>query len=325
LKSIFYTITILLISKFSFSQEREFSCYTNNNLPLFHSVGIPVNTCGYNLNKNKFFIKTIFSISNNASSAIKGGEAIHIDGEMHKLEMFFGYGLSNKLEIELRIPYINQTKGYLDKLISNWHSTFNLPGKAREDMDYFDYHISYMNDYELKFDKTKLENGFGDIAIAFNYSLLKSNNKNISLKAFLKIPNASKSKLLGSGTTDYGLALNGSYKNNSSFFYYAFGFLRKNGKMLIQKNKKNTIFFGNLGYKHKIAKIFSLVIQSDFNTPFYRKSNMKQLKYPAINLVNGGEFRIGKKQLFFIGMIEDLMVNTLPDFTIQASYTYKID
>ena len=300
---------------------------THNQSPLLHFFGLPTNPGGSTLGKDEFYLGNYFNISNNATSSIKKGETIYLDGEMYRNEFQFSYGLMSKLELSISIPVVRHSNGIMDSFISNWHETFNLPEKARKAMPRFKLNYFILEDKSSVLSMNESKLGLGDISISIGTPVLDRMNHKLALRSFFKLASGKKDLLIGSGTNDYGFQFTGTIKpvieRGQSAWFYSLGYLRVgNGAVLDQKVTRN-VGFGSIGISHNLNNKWYLKSQIDFHSSFYKKANTKQLDNYSGQLTLGVDYFLSDKLVLTGGFIEDIIVNTAPDFSLLFGISYQ--
>jgi len=321
-------VAFLLLTNFGNCQNKVEPFQTHNLSPLVHFFAIPASNGGMLLEKHHLSIGNYFNIANNATSSQLEKEAIYLDGEMYCNELNFRYGLLSKLEIGVQFSVVKHSGGFMDPLISGWHKVFSLPGVAREAMD--DYHLKYLylEEDQQVFDMEENKLQLSDISMSISTPLLTGNEHFLALKAFFKISTGDRKTLTGSGTNDLGFQLNGSIhpdidaKEFAGF--YSLGYVRIGDGALLADIVSRNVIFGSTGLAYSISKRWIPKVQFDFHSSFYDKSRTRQLGRGSVQMVLGTDYLISKKLLLNGAFVEDLIVNTAPDFVLHFGLTYKL-
>lgn len=324
---VFIFIGFLLFTNYALGQKLVTPFQTHNQSPLIHFFGIPTNPGGTILEQNSFFFGNYFNVANNATSAQINDEAIYLDGEMYRNELILRYAMYSKLEVGITIPVVKHSSGVMDSFISNWHDTFNLPGKSRELMP--DYSLSYffMEEKEIIFEMNESNLSFGDISVSIGIPIVQALGHNLSFRSFLKLSTGNKENLIGSGTNDFGFQFTGmtnsSPKRKEFSFYYSGGYLRiGKGAILASKVTRN-LGFGSVGLAFNANNNWYIKSQLDFHTSLYEKSYTKQLGKASAQLVLGVDYFIADDLSLTLAFTEDIIVNTAPDFVLQVGLSYQ--
>ncbi|WP_421921058.1 DUF3187 family protein [Marinifilum sp.] len=321
-------IFILLDIASAAAQQQVEPFKTHNQSPLIHFFGIPNSSGGNVLSKKQFIFSNCLNIANNATSSQLQEEAIYLDGEMYRNDLFFRYGVSNKLQVEVNVPLIRHSTGLMDPFISGWHETFGLPGKSREVMS--NHNLTYLyrenETTHLLLDEGRLD--IGDIAVRLTTPILKKSYFQLSFSTSFKLSTGKKDNLIGSGTNDVSFNLSASSfsKQNEQTFtwFYSLGYLHIGSGAVLNDVLSNNVIFGSIGTAYHLSKRWIPKVQFDFHTGFYKGSTTRQLGEESIQLVIGTDFSLSKKLNLSAAFSEDLIVNTAPDFVLQFGVSYQL-
>jgi len=111
-----------------------------------------------------------FDLVNNATSNQSLNEAIILDGETYIGTLSIRYGLSERLQAGIDIPYIQHANGFLDSFISDWHDFFGLPNGDRDKFP--DDQLNYFGkDGKEGFNVNSEDGGFGDLRANLVYEM----------------------------------------------------------------------------------------------------------------------------------------------------------
>lgn len=320
-------IEFILLTNYALGQKLVKPFQTHNQSPLVHFFGIPTNPGGSTLEKHTFWFGNYFSMANNATSAQVNEEAIYLDGEMYRNELFLSYGLFSKLEVGIVIPVVKHSSGVMDSFINNWHDAFNLPGKSRKLMPDYSLNYFFMEEKQIVFEMNKSKLSFGDISISMGTPIVQSLNHDLSFRSFVKLSTGNKTNLVGSGTSDFGFQITGminSVPERKEFsFYYSGGYLRIGKGALLANKVTRNVGFGSLGLAFNANDSWYLKSQLDFHTSLYEKSDTEQLGKASAQLVLGLDYYVAKDLAVSFAFIEDIIVNTAPDFVLQVGVSYQ--
>ncbi|MDM8160363.1 DUF3187 family protein [Labilibaculum sp. K2S] len=319
--------TIVLFTNFAFGQKLVKPFQTHNQSPLVHFFGIPTNLGGSILEKNTFWFGNYFNIANNATSAQINEEAIYLDGEMYRNELFLSYGLLSKLDVGVVIPIVKHSSGVMDSFISDWHDAFNLPGKSRKVMPAYSLNYFFMEEEEIVFEMNESKLSFGDISVSLGTPIIQNPNHDLSFRTFVKLPIGNKTNLVGSGTSDLGFQitgmLNSTPERKEFSFYYSGGYVRIGKGALLENKVTSNVGFGSFGLAFNANDNWYLKSQLDFHTSLYEKSYTKQLGKASAQLVLGLDYFVANDLAVSIAFVEDIIVNTAPDFVLQVGISYQ--
>ncbi len=299
---------------------------TRNQSPMAHFFGLPTSNGGVILEKGEFYIGNYFNIVNNATNSQNKTEIIYLDGEMYRNDIQFSYGFTSKLELGISIPIVKHIGGIMDSFISDWHAVFNFPEKGRRLMSAYKLQYFVLENEAFLFKMTESKLRFGDISFSLSTSVYNNENHKIALRSFFKLATGEKELLVGSGTTDFGFQFTGSIKpviERGQFAgYYSMGYLRVGRGSILDGKASRNVGFGSVGISYNLNNKWYLKSQFDFHTSIYKNAHTKQLKKNSGQLVLGADYFVSDKMVLTASFIEDIIVNTAPDFALQFGVSY---
>ena len=122
------------------------------------------------------------------------------DGELTRINISAGYGVSDKLDIVLDLPFYSWQAGFLDRPLTDYHEILSVPNAGREDFP-FDVLRNEVRDTS----GSKVWKGEGrgakggDISAWFRYHLLRDDDFpvdstfDLALRGGIKLPTGSRS------------------------------------------------------------------------------------------------------------------------------------
>jgi len=259
-------------------------------------------------------------IVNNSMLTNRGNEAISLDGETYRLAYSYRYGLNDNTEIGLEVPVIAHSRGFLDNFIEAWHDSFGLTNSQRNVTPSNSLNYQYrLNDTPIVTIDSAAQ-GLGDIRLFAARQLQKTTNSALSLHLSLKLPSGDADRLLGSGATDLSASLAHIKRNWLSplqLTSFANAGLIYLGKGDVLTNMQNRLAgFGSTGLIWDNHHLIDLKAQLDFHSSIY-DSGLDQLGNNTIQLTIGGSIHFNHTTRLDLGVGENLLTDTTPDFTIN--------
>lgn len=137
------------------------------------------------------------------------------DFEEQRLNLSYTRGLAGGQEVSLRVPFIARNGGILDGFINFWHGIVKKEGGGRGDLP--NYRVLFLVSDDAGrslIDERRSGAGIGDAVIEYRRALTfpltdEASSRRIaaSVRALLKLPTGSHTRLFGSGGTDIGAGL----------------------------------------------------------------------------------------------------------------------
>jgi hypothetical protein len=298
-----------------------------NQSPLVMIQPLPAESSAVIAPNGKFFSALTFDLANSYTSSTAGKEAILLDGESYRWALSARYGLSDKLEVGIEIPWISYSGGFLDSFIIDWHDTFGMPQGGRNGAPKNQIHYSYSKSGSQRLLMDSSGSGLGDIVLTGGMKLYDEKSPavhdSIALRSTVKLPTGDSDALRGSGAFGGTVALCGS--SNHFTEWGALGLFGSIGGMIAAKGdvlkdqQEPVAAFGTIGLGLGPAPWISFKVQINANTPLYKDSSLPELSKSAVMLVTGGALKFPGDFQLDIGVSEDISVATAPDVAFHLS------
>jgi len=179
--------------------------------------GFPESTEGsQNIGRGQHGWDTSLIIASHNVDETRDGEDFRLDGETTRLAFAYRYGLSDKLDISIEVPYLRHEPGNLDSFIDDWHDILRFAGggaRATREQDQLEFF--YADSQATLVDVTNHASGISDIRLLAGWQLSKSEGHNTALRLSIKFPTGDSNELLGSGGTDVSLGLAGDVETGT--------------------------------------------------------------------------------------------------------------
>ena len=264
-------------------------------------------------------------IASHSIEEIRGVEELRLDGETTRLALNYRYGLAEKLDLSVEVPYLWHRPGALDSLIDSWHKLFGLPEGERADQGQDLLEIFYSDSPASALNVTQNAAGVGDVRVLLGWSLSEKENSHTALRFGVKLPTGDGHKLLGSGGTDYSLGiasdvvglwgrpgLSGFYRANVSYL----------GKPDFLTDRYNDLV-GQLsfGLGLKAHRNIDLSVQSRIRSAVYN-SDIENLGKASVLLVFGAICKVSNRYRLVLSVGEDIKPESVPDIAFQIALRY---
>ncbi|MBI3771589.1 MAG: DUF3187 family protein [Gammaproteobacteria bacterium] len=298
-----------------------------NQNPFIQIYGLPPMEPATITPSQHLHTQLIFDLANNSILNDSANESISLDGESYRLGLTFRRGLGDQREIGIEVPIVAHHNGMLDNFIEGWHRTFGLSNTERNKTPSNVLDYSYRRQgQELVAIRTNRE-GLGDIRLFAASGLYQASDqrREVTLRGSLKLPTGNSQRLMGSGSTDIALSVNGIDRNLSAqriTTYGQLGLLALSDSDILPTQQRHWVAFGGLGLNwHALASI-DLKAQLDGHTPFY-KSELAQLSASSLQLTVGGTIYTGRSTSLDLGVGENLFSDTTPDFLVNVTVSHR--
>jgi len=306
--------------------------HTFNQSPLVQIFGLPAAENAAVQPAGRTWSLLAVDIANGFAQDTTVGERIVLDGESYRLTLALRYGITDKVEAGIDIPWVGYGAGVFDSFIEGWHDTFGLPqgGRKEAPRNRFLYAYDRYGQEQLRLDDSNF--GLGDIRLTGGLQLYHDRQPNpraVALRTSIKLPTGSSSKLHGSGSTDIALWLTASDDyplpgswGHLTLFGSAGGMAMTDGDMM-RHQQCNLVGFGSLGFGWSPAEWIALKAQFSGNTPFYRDSELPELGNSSLIFTIGGTLAFTPATALDIGVSEDLTVSASPDVALHLGLSHR--
>ena len=298
--------------------------YVKNLSPVTGLLGLPSQRDAASEARGMF---TAALHSSAANIYVRDGDStefLNLDGEVLRFALDLRYGLADNWDLQLEVPWLEQSGGHLDKLIDNWHDLWGMPDGGRSDVprDLLNYQYA-SPDGGFLLDSS--DSGLGDITLALNYAFYRGKEGVASLGLGYKFGTGDDGQFLGSGGDDQFIALRFSGAHLSGLplrWHGQLGYLRAGDSDLLQGFQEQNLWFAGLALDWLVTEHWSLLAQLDSNAA-PTDSQLTALGDPAVTLSGGVRWRFARGWSVDVSLVEDIAVETAADVTFQASLRYR--
>lgn len=293
----------------------------HDNGPLTGLFGFPDSTEGARLvGRGQLRTDTIVSTASHSIIEIDGDETLFLDGETRRLEVGVRYGLTDRIEIGVEVPYLWHESGSLDSLIDDWHAAFGLPDGFRPLQPTDSLQFQYTSGGVDQVNLTQNTRGLGDIRLTGGWMLSRSDTRRLALRAGLKLASGDSDELLGSGGTDLSLGLAGDYDawfgnpRLSAYFLASAVWLGEPG--LLADRYEELVGHLAFGAGYQAFERLELRLQAIARTAAF-DSDIGHLGESSLALTVGGNIRLADSWRLSLAVVEDIKVDSAPDVAFQ--------
>jgi len=245
--------------------------------------------------------------------------------ETFRSALHLNYGITDRLEVGLEIPYYYRNGGIFDPMIVNVENNF---GKLNPDRLHFSndkfggYEIT--QDGELILSGEDHQSGFGDISLSGKYLILPEGpvRPSVSLRVALKFPTGSFDEAFGSGKADIGAGLVLQKGMGQRWLLYL------NQSVVVPEDDFGSsdltlraIYTASLAAEFMWTPAFSLVGQFDYYTSPFHSTGARVLDNAVTEFVLGFNYRFNPHFLLQLYGIENMPVprGAYADFTLGTN------
>jgi hypothetical protein len=298
---------------------------TFNQQPTLQVYGLPLDSSAVITPQGRLNVALVEDLASSYRNNSSASEQLVFDGESYRTTLAIKYGIDDRFDVGLNIPYILYGGGFLDSFIIGWHDTFGMPQGGRDIAPKGAINYSYRQNGVDKLTMNRSGSGVGDISLTGGVKLYATadagSRKNVALRGDLKLPTGESGALRGSGSTDLAVSLCGTINDSTPWgtfgLYGSIGTLAMTDSRLLADQHNNFAGFGTVGAGWSPAHWISFKVQLNAATPFYSHSSLTELANASLLLVTGGALLLPGNYQLDIGVAEDIAVGTAPDVTFH--------
>ena len=251
-------------------------------------------------------------------------EFLNLDGETLRFALELRYGLAENWDVQLDIPWVDQSGGDLDHVIDDWHDFWGMSDGGRSDVP------SHLLDYRYQtraggFVLQDDASGPGDISLSATYVIHREDSAAASVAFGYKFASGDAEDFTGSGADDAWVALRFSGDQLSALplaWHGQLGYLRAGEGDLIGEFQERDFWFAGLAMDWRFAPRWSLLFQVDgHRAPLH--SDLTGVGDDAVLGTVGARWRFARHWAVDLSVVEDLRVETAPDVIFQAGLRYR--
>ncbi len=301
--------------------------YVKNLSPVTGLLGLPSQRSADSQGHGQVGVALHSSVANNYVLDSNSHEYLNLDGETLRFALELRYGLAQNWDVQLEVPWLEQSGGELDRVIDNWHDLWGMSdgGRSRVARDLLDY--QYASSSGRGFLLEDDSSGLGDISLALNYAFFRDKDAVASVALGYKFGVGDEDKFLGSGADDAFVAVRFSGAHLSKLplrWHGQLGYLRAGDSDLLDGIQQQDLWFAGLSLDWLLNDRWSLLAQLDGNAA-PTNSDLTALGDDASTLTGGVRWRFAPGWSVDASVVEDILVETASDVTFQASLRYSGD
>ena len=301
--------------------------YVKNLSPVTGLLGLPSQRSAETQDDGALEIALHSSVANIYILDGNSREYLNLDGETLRFALDMRYGLAQNWDLQLEVPWLEQSGGHLDRAIDEWHDLWNMSdgGRSRVPRNMLDY--QYASSSAAGFALEDDNSGLGDITLALNYAFFRNKDAVATLALGYKFGVGDEDKFLGSGADDAFLALRFSGAHLSDLplrWHGQVGYLRAGDSDMLDDIQQQDLWFAGLSVDWLLSDNWSLLAQLDGNAA-PTNSDITALGDDAATLTGGVRWRFAPGWSVDASAVEDIVVETASDIIFQVSLRYRAD
>lgn len=298
--------------------------YVKNLSPVAGLFGLPSQRDAQTLDPAALSLALHASVASQYVNESNAREYLNLDGETLRFAFELRYGLAQDWDLQLDVPWLEQSGGNLGSAIDNWHDFWGMSdgGRSSVPRDVLDYRYqSADGQFSLQDDSS----GIGDISLMLSHAVYRDRESVASVAVGYKAGTGDQDEFLGSGADDAYIALrfSGAQLSNLPLVWHGqVGYLRAGDSDLLEGVQEQNLWFAGLSVDWRVSPNWSLLAQLDGHAaPMH--SELTGVGEDAAMGTLGARWYFAPQWSLEASVVEDIRVETAPDVTFQASLRYR--
>jgi Protein of unknown function (DUF3187) len=298
--------------------------YVKNLSPVAGLFGLPSQRDAQTLGSGELALAVHGSVASHYVNDSNARESLNLDGETSRIALDLRYGFAQDWDLQLELPWLQQSGGNLDSAIDNWHDFWGMSdgGRSSVPRDVLDYrYLSSMGRFGLQDDTS----GAGDMSVALSHAFYRDRDSVASIALGYKAGTGDEDDFLGSGADDAYIALrfSGDQMSNLPLVWHGqVGYLRAGESDLLEGVQERNLWFAGLSVDWRLSRHWSLIAQLDGHAA-PMDSELTGVGEDAAMGTVGARWYFAPQWSVEVSVVEDIRVETAPDVTFQASLRYR--
>jgi len=246
---------------------------------------------------------------------------VDFDMELFEAALRLDYGVIDRFQVGVQVPYRFYYGGFLDSFIKDFHDTFKLPDGGKSETEDDLCRLIWKYDDRVISNQVSAHKGVGDVSFYAKYAALLEDRwiPALSLLAHIRVPTGDKDKMLGAGEPAYGFGLAadkhfGDFFLNMNVFYFFLDEPDSFGGLEV-----NNVYAGSLMVGYRITQNFAPMVQINAATPLFDGTDIAALDRDIVQLLVGFQYNFAASTGLQMAFAEDLISSSSPDFTVYVS------
>lgn len=263
------------------------------------------------------------------SSIFEDGEGEHgtvtFDGELWRTSAMLRTGIGPATDLDVEIPFMFATSGFLDVFVEAWHDLLGLPDSGREERERFDYDMTVTGRggseaYSLEGDRI----GLGDVPVVVTHRLFGQDGLTPAtfLQACVELPTGDEDAGFGNGALDWVFGIGCEWSVGECSFGAGLGWTERvrPTKFIEAGFRTQDTFAGRGDFEWRWYESSSVLIGLRHESAVSTSLPIEELDGDVLDLDVGLAFDGVGDSTWLVGFTEDLVSKSSPDFTAFVGF-----
>jgi hypothetical protein len=257
-----------------------------------------------------------------------GADEVVLDGELLTAAMRLRAGLGARTDVEIELPFLYTTSGFLDHFVDAFHDTLGLPEGNRDSRPEDQYEMQWTADGERVYELEEDRVGLLDIPIVVTHVLFSESATRpaLALRAGVQLPTGSESRGFSNGEPDWlvGLLLERTSGRWTLSAAGDWSIVDSDGGYTGSGGLDDDLWDVQGGLEYRWNDRVSLLAQLVLFSPLEPDIELKQTADPMLDLALGLAWDTGRRSRLVTTFHEDVVSEAGPDFSLQVSWGYGL-
>lgn len=254
-------------------------------------------------------------------------DSVTFDGETLSLSVHGHYGVGERTELEIELPFLYAFAGNLDHLIEDWHSLFGLPNGSREYNQDDQYRMRVESGGKVLYDLEGNRIGLGDVPILLTVAVREEDEDGpgIALRGGVELPTGSERRGLGNGAVDVGFGVIGEQSLGRWTITGGADLILPGQSSRMEAapdHRYQNMFSIKLGVEYRWSDHLSVITTSTRTSRMLHSMQVEEVNSEVFDLGVGLAWDVDVRSRFYASVHEDVVAATGPDLTLQVGWTW---
>lgn len=298
--------------------------YVKNASPVAGLLGLPAQRSAAPMKASAWQWDTHASVANHYIVDQGAQERLNLDGETARLALSLRYAMTDRLDVQLEVPWLDHSGGSLDSVIDSWHDLWSMPDGGRDDVPRNVLAYQYFSTSD-NFGLVDDVSGLGDVSASVTYAMYEDAASSAAISLGYKLATGDELEFLGSGSDDVYLLLrfSGAHLADLPLSWHGqMGYLRAGEIDVLRQSSERDLWFAGLALEWQFNERWFLLGQLDAHAAPV-DSELPGLGDNAVLATVGVRWHLASQWSLELAVVEDIAVETAPDVTFQGSLRYR--
>jgi hypothetical protein len=250
--------------------------------------------------------------------------SVSFDGELWRTSALFRTGLSSRTDLEVEVPFVYASSGFLDVFIETWHALLGFPDGGRETRPHFDYDMRLRADGQEAWSMTGDRLGLGDVPVVVTQRIVDAHGSSpaVFLRGAVELPVGSEEDGFGNGAIDWGLGVGLECDVADWTFGAGAGWTDRASPDSMARVGLDVEdgLAANVSGEWRWSVSSSLLLGLRYENAVSDDLGIEELGGDVIELDVGVVFDAGESSRWTLAFSEDLVSESGPDFTAMLGF-----